>query len=53
MRPWVIWMIRHRMAWLLKTLVVASYPLHLLAYCSDAFDDVLYTIRTIDREANK
>ena len=53
MRPWVIWMIRHRMAWLLKAIVIASYPLHVLAYCGDAFDDVLYTIRSIDMENTK
>ena len=53
MRPWALWMIRRRMAWLLKTLVVATYPLHLLAYCGDALDDVLSTVRNIDMEAKK
>lgn len=53
MKPWAIWMIHHRMAWLLKALVIASYPLQLLYYCSDAFDDVLYTVRTITIESQK
>ena len=53
MRPWTIWMIRHRMAWLLKSIVWVTYPLHILAYWSDALEDVGYTIRNIKREQGK
>jgi hypothetical protein len=50
MKPWVLWMIRHRFAWLVKSLVVLAYPLHVLHYCGDAFQDIQYILRRIDCE---
>lgn len=53
MRNWVIWMIRHRMAWLVKVIVVLSYPLILLAYWDEALDDVEHTLNSINNEARR
>ena len=53
MKPWAIWMIRHRMVWILKGMAIAAYPVYLLCYCGDAFHDVLYTVRAIDGEKTK
>ena len=53
MRPWVIWMIRHRMGWLLKTLAVLLYPAHVLAYWDEAWKDVQNTLVNIDHEEYK
>lgn len=50
MRDWVKWMIHHRLRWFLKILVVISYPAILLSYCGDAYDDMEYTLDSIDRE---
>lgn len=52
MRGWAIWMIRHRLVWLLKTIIVIAYPLHVLAYWDQALDDIRHTLRSIDREVN-
>lgn len=48
MKPWAIWLIRHRMSWLLKVVIIASYPIHILAYWERAWDDVAYTLTMID-----
>jgi hypothetical protein len=53
MRPWALWLIEHHLAWLLRTIVVLSYPLILLAYCKDAAEDVTYTMKSIDYEVMK
>lgn len=53
MRPWALWLIKHRMAWLLKLIVVLSYPLILLAYYKEAYEDVQYTFGAIDYEELK
>lgn len=53
MKPWVIWLIKHHMVWLLKALAVLSYPLQLLTHWGDAWTDVRYIIDYIDHEATK
>ena len=53
MRPWVIWLIKHRMAWLLKSLVVMSLPVHLLTYLPEVIDDIKRTLREIELEEKK
>ena len=50
MKPWVIWMIHYRMAWVVKLMVYALYPVHLAMYHSDVMDDIRYTIRMIKDE---
>lgn len=53
MKPWALWLIKHRMSWLLKVIVVLSYPLILLGYYEEAVDDVRYTFGAIDYEELK
>lgn len=53
MRNWALWLIHHRMTWLLKAIVIVSYPVILLSYWDDALDDVRYTMRSIDLEKKK
>lgn len=48
MKPWALWLIHHRMAWLLKAIVIAAYPLHILAYWERAWDDITYTLGMIN-----
>ena len=49
MRPWVIWMINHKLSFILKTMVVLSYPIWLVVgYWEDAASDISYTLRNID-----
>lgn len=50
MRPWAKWLIKHRMAWLLKAIVIATYPLHVAAYYDDAWLSVKATLKHIDWE---
>ncbi|CAB4241035.1 hypothetical protein UFOVP56_54 [uncultured Caudovirales phage] len=52
MKNWDIWMMEHRLSWLLQLLVVISLPLHLLVYWGEAVDDMQYTLRSI-REYKK
>ena len=53
MRPWSQWLIEHRMIYVLKFLVVLSFPIQLMFYCSDVIEDMQYTMQSIDDERNK
>ena len=50
MRPWVIWMINHRMSFIVKLLVVFSFPIQLLNYSDEAWSDIVYVLESIDEE---
>lgn len=53
MRPWVIWMVNHKMAWVVKILVYLSSPIILAMYWREALSDVRYITEAIDYESNK
>jgi hypothetical protein len=48
MKPWCLWMIKHHLGFLLKLLIVASFPIQLLLYCKEAWDDISYAISEVD-----
>lgn len=50
MKNWCKWMINHKLAWLLKLMVVLSFPFVLLAFCEEAWEAVTYTLGAIDGE---
>lgn len=50
MRPWAIWMINHRMSFIVKLLVVLSFPIQLLNYSDEAWSDIVYVLESIDEE---
>jgi hypothetical protein len=47
MKPWCLWLIKNHLGWLLKAIIVMSYPVHLLAYCEEAWDDISYVLREV------
>jgi hypothetical protein len=54
MRKWALWLIHHNMAWLLKSIVILTYPLQIIiGYWDDALEDVKSTLRSIDIEAKR
>ena len=48
-----MWLIRHRMSWVVKTLIVLSYPVQLLAYWEEAWKDIRSQIASINYEEKK
>ena len=49
LRPWTVWLIAHRMKFLLFVFWLVSLPLHLLAYIPDAYQDWRYMLKEINR----
>jgi|GEM_PF-5897393 len=49
MRNWCKWMVKNRLGFLLKTLIVLSFPIQLASYCKEAWDDVSYTLKSVDK----
>lgn len=48
MRPWVIWMIKNHLTWLVKCLIICAYPIHILAYYKEAWHDIIQALYAID-----
>lgn len=49
LRPWVVWLIAHRLKFVLFVLWLVSLPLHLLAYLPDAYQDWRDMLKSINR----
>jgi hypothetical protein len=49
LRPWVVWLIAHRLKFLLFVFWLVSLPLHLIAYMPDAYQDWRHMLKAINR----
>lgn len=49
LKPWVVWLIAHRLKFVLFVFWLVSLPLHLLAYIPDAYQDWRYMLKEINR----
>jgi hypothetical protein len=45
--PWVRWCCEHRMAWLVRAVVVMAFPFYLAAYLGEAVDDCKRDLRSV------
>ena len=53
LRTWVVWLIAHRLKFVLFVLWLVSLPLHLLAYVPDAYHDWRDILKAINRKQIK
>lgn len=53
MKTWVLWLIKYRMTFVLKILIVLSFPVQLMFYCTDVIEDMKFTMQSIDDERNR
>jgi hypothetical protein len=48
MKPWTIWMMQHRLTWLLKIIVVLAFVPHWFYYAKVAWYDISVVLRNIN-----
>jgi len=47
MQPWVRWMINHKMVWIVKAVVISSFPIYFCYYLPEAISDFKHDLRRI------
>ena len=49
LRPWVVWLVAHRLRFVLFAIWLISFPLLLLSYLPEAYSDWRYLLKAINR----